>query len=79
MRLKYYADIKDAPLYGLLRQDNIKTENQFMVFFNSILKCCPETGRSAGAYIIFDQAVQLTMAQILQDQFLNQVHKVSIM
>ena len=28
---KYYADMKDATLYYLLRQDIIKTENQLMV------------------------------------------------
>ena len=28
--LNYYADIKDAPLYELLRQANINTDNQFI-------------------------------------------------
>ena len=37
MGLKYYADLNDAPVTDLLRQD------------------CPDTGRSAGAYIIFYQ------------------------
>ena len=55
MGLKYYADIKDAPLYGLLRQDNIKTENQFMDFSNSRWQDCPDTGRITVAYIIFYQ------------------------
>ena len=30
--LKYYSDIKDAPLPNLLRQANINTENQLMDF-----------------------------------------------
>ena len=29
--LNYYADMKDAPLSDLLRQANIKTENQLIV------------------------------------------------
>ena len=33
--LKYYADIKDAPLSDLLRQANIKTENQLADFSES--------------------------------------------
>ena len=53
--LKYYADMKDAPLYDLLRQARIKTDNQFMDFSDSIWKDCPYTGRSIGTYIIFYQ------------------------
>ena len=30
--LKYYTDIKDAPLSNLLIQANNKTKNQFMAF-----------------------------------------------
>ena len=30
--LKYYADMKDVTLYYLLRQYNIITKNQLMVF-----------------------------------------------
>ena len=55
MVLKYYEDMKDAPLSELLRRANIKTENQLMVFSNSSWKYCPDTGRSTGAYIIFYQ------------------------
>ena len=33
--LKYYADMKYAPLSDLYRQDNIYTENQFMTFYDS--------------------------------------------
>ena len=31
--LKYYADLNDAPVTDLLRQDNIKTKNHLMDFF----------------------------------------------
>ena len=55
MGLNYHAYIKDAPLSDLLRQANIKTENQFMAFSGSSWQDCPDTGRSTGAYIIFYQ------------------------
>ena len=53
--LKYYADMKDAPLYDLLIQAIIKTENQLMVFSDSSCQYCPDTGRITGAHIIFYQ------------------------
>ena len=53
--LNYYADMKDAPLYDLLRKANIKTENQLTAFSESSCKYCPDTVRSTGAYIIFYQ------------------------
>ena len=40
---------------------------------------CPDNGRSTGAYIIFDQGGPIYHGTLFQDQFLNQVHKVSIM
>ena len=30
--LKYYADMNDAPIPGLLRQSSIKTNNKLMVY-----------------------------------------------
>ena len=33
--LKYFSGMKDEPLYELLRQANIKTDNQLMVFYGS--------------------------------------------
>ena len=33
--LNYHADMKYEPLSGLLRQSNIKNENQFMDFYDS--------------------------------------------
>ena len=53
--LKYYVDMNDAPVTDLLRQDNIKTENHLMAFYDSSWKYFPGTGRSTGAYIIFYQ------------------------
>ena len=53
MSLKYYTDMKYVTLSNPLRQANIKTENQSMVFSDSIWKDCTETVISTGAYIIF--------------------------
>ena len=55
MGLKYYAYMKDAPVSYMLRQACIKTENHLMDFPNCSWQDCPVTGRSTGAYIIFDQ------------------------
>ena len=33
--LKYYADLNDAPVTDLLRQANIKTNNNLMYFYDS--------------------------------------------
>ena len=55
LRLKYYADMNDAPVTDLLRQASIKTENHLMYFSDSSWQDCPDTGRSTGAYIIFYQ------------------------
>ena len=53
--LKYYDDMKYAPLSDLLIQAIIYTENQLMAFSDSSWKYCLDTGRSTGAYIIFYQ------------------------
>ena len=53
--LNYYSDMNDAPLSDLLRQANIKTENQLMSFSYSSRQYCPETGTITGAHIIFYQ------------------------
>ena len=55
MVLKYYSDIKYAPLSDLLRQASIKNENQLMDLSDSSWKDCSDIGRSTGAYIIFYQ------------------------
>ena len=53
--LKYYSYTGDAPVYDLLRQASINTENQLMDFSDSSWQDFPDTGRSTGAYIIFYQ------------------------
>ena len=53
--LKYYADIKDASLFDLLRRANIKTENQLMGFSDSSWQYFLDTGIITGSYIILYQ------------------------
>ena len=57
--LKYYYDMKGAPLSDLLIKANSKTENQLMVFSDYSWKYFPDTGISTGAYIIFYQGVPI--------------------
>ena len=59
MGLKYYDDMKDSPLFDLLRQDTIKAENQLMAFYDSSWKDFTDTGISTGTYIIFYQGVPI--------------------
>ena len=47
--------MKYAPLYDLLSQARIKTENKFMTYSDSSSQYYPDTGRSTGSYIIFYQ------------------------
>ena len=51
--LKYYVNIKYAPVSDLFRQASIETENHFMDFSDSSWQYCIDTDRSTGAYIIF--------------------------
>ena len=53
--LKYVTKIQDAPIYVLLIQASINTENQLIVFYDSKWKYCLDTDRSTGAYIVFYQ------------------------
>ena len=53
--LEYYAKIEYEPIYDLLRQASINTENQVMVLSDLIRQDCPENDRSIGAYIVFYQ------------------------
>ena len=76
MALKYYADMKYAPLSDLLSQSRIKTENKFMTYSDSSSQYYPDTGRSTGSYNIFTKVVQLIMAHMFQENLLNQVQKV---
>ena len=45
--------MKDAPLSKMLRQSNIKIDNQLMDFSDSSWQDYTDTGISIGAYIIF--------------------------
>ena len=47
--LKYYAEMNDAPLYELLRQASIKTENQLIDFSDYSWQDFPGTGRITGS------------------------------
>ena len=52
MRLKYYDDMKDAPLSDLLRKTSINNENQLMAFSDYIFQYCTDTFRNTGSSII---------------------------
>ena len=51
--------MKDAPLYDLMIQASINSDNQLMVFYDFSWKYVPYTFRSTGAYIIFYQGGQI--------------------
>ena len=53
--LNYYADIKDAPLSDLLKQDSINIDNQLMAFSDSSWQYFRYTDISTRAYIILYQ------------------------
>ena len=53
--LKYYSDMKYAPLSDLLRQASINTDNQLMALYDSSWQDCPDTDRITGEYIMFYQ------------------------
>ena len=59
MGFKYFADMNDAPVTDLLRQDSFKTDNQLMFLSDSSWQDCPDTGRSIGSYIIFYQGAPI--------------------
>ena len=50
--LNYYADKKDSTLSDLLRQANIKNENQLMAFYDFSWKYCTDTERIKRSYMI---------------------------
>ena len=79
LSLNYYAGMKDTPLSDLLRQDNIKTENQLMAFYYYSWKDFPDTERITGEYIIFYKGgttdhgkhVPVTVAQLSTESEYN--------
>ena len=53
--LEYYSKIEYAPLSNTLKQVGLNTENQLVVFSDSRWQDSPDTGRSTGEYIVFNQ------------------------
>ena len=73
MVLKYYSDMNDSPVSGLLRQASIKTENHFMGFLIVVGKIV-QTLEEVQEHTLFSIKVgQLTMTHMIQDQILNPV------
>ena len=76
--LKYYPKIYDAHLFGLLRKSRINTDNQFMMFSDSIWDHCTDNGISTGSYIVFYQRWNnLLLHTCLRSSFSNIVLKVN--
>ena len=53
--LKYYHDMRDAPVTELLRQAELEVENSMVVFSDSSWQDCPDTGRSTGCFLTLYQ------------------------
>ena len=53
--LKYYSKIEDLPLFDLLIQAIIKSENQLRVLYEYIWQECTDTDKCTGSYIVFYQ------------------------
>ena len=63
--LKYYADMNDAPVTGLLRQVSIKTENNLMVFMILVGNLFQTLAEVQVHTLYFIMVIRLTMAHIL--------------
>ena len=74
---KYYADQNDAPVTDLLRQSNIKTNNQLMDFLILVGRIVQKLEEVQEHILFFIKVDQLTMVHIFQDQLPNTVQKVS--
>ena len=64
--LKYYSDIKDAPLHDLLRQDNINTEKKLMAFSDYSWQYFHTLVEVQDHILYFIKVGQLTMAHMFQ-------------
>ena len=54
--IKFYASIKDSPIFKILQENNIQiTEDTVIVFSDSSWNDCIDTGRSTGGYIGLNQ------------------------
>ena len=71
MGLKYYADMDDALVTYLLRQDSIKTENKLMDFLILVGNIFQKLAEVQEHTLSFIKVGQLTMAHMFQYQFLN--------
>ena len=71
--LKYYADLNDAPVTDLLRQDNIKTKNHLMDFLILVGKIVQILEKVQEHSLFYIKVGQLTITHMFQDQFLNPV------
>ena len=71
--------MNDAPVTDLLRQAGIKTENHLMDFLIQVGKIVQKMSEVQEHTLSFIKVGQLDMVHMFQDQFPNQVHKVSTM
>ena len=71
MGLKYYADMDDALVTDLLRQDSIKTENNLMDFLILVGNIFQKLVVVHEHTLSFIKVGQLTMTHIFQYQFLK--------
>ena len=71
--------MKYAPLYELLIQTSINTDNKFMTFSDSSWKYFQTLAEVQEHISYFINVGRLTMGNMFQDQFLNQVQKLSTM
>ena len=47
--------MEDSPVYDILRKEKIDPAHNFFGMHDSSWQDCPDTGRSTGSYLIFDQ------------------------
>ena len=79
LELRYHSNKVYAPLFEVLKQDSINTENQLMVLYDSICQNSLNNGLNTGAYVLFYEGGQLIISHIFQIHLLNIVLKVTIM
>ena len=77
--MKYWAQMKYAPLSELLRQASINTDNQLMVSLIIAGKFVQTLAEVQEHILYFIKVCQLTMEHMFQVQLLYQVYKVSTM
>ena len=50
--IKYYRKLKDAPIYGVLKEQNIDPIHEYFGMQDSSWQDCLDTGRSTGRYFV---------------------------